>query len=104
MDLCTIIARVLNSPDITYRRRGRGEIVEHVNVGKWKIRNWFYESPPINSWGLIYFCDRPNYNRVDDIVDQFQNELPQVINSFISLRMIFISYLASCSNWFFNQL
>lgn len=89
--MMTVPARVLAPPDITYRRRGQGEIVEHVTVGKWKIRNWFYESPPINSWGLIYFTDRPS-NRHDDIVDQFQYELPQV-NPLSYFQLIFFFIL-----------
>lgn len=76
--MMTVPARVLDPPDIAYRRRGKGEIVEHVSVGKWKIRNWFFNSPPIDSWGLIYFSDRPN-NRGDNVVEEFQQQLPELL-------------------------
>ena len=73
------LARILNTPDIKYRRRGQdqGEVIEHVQFGKWKLQNWFYETPVINSWGIIYFGDTP-HGDVYGILQEFQNQLPQV--------------------------
>jgi hypothetical protein len=71
------LGRVLAPPDIKYRRRGQGEVIEQVRFGKWRVRNWFYDTPPINSWGMIYFGDTPN-REIDGILRDFQNRLPQV--------------------------
>jgi hypothetical protein len=75
---------VLSPPDVKYRRRGQGEVIERVNCGQWRIRNWFYESPEINSWGIIYFGDRPN-GEVNNILAEFQNQFPPVNSIFFKL-------------------
>jgi hypothetical protein len=80
-------------PDIKYRRRGKGEVIEQVRLGKWRLRNWFYETQEINSWGIIYFGDTPN-REVNDILGAFQNQLPQVnFNFFFRFILYYCSEL-----------
>jgi hypothetical protein len=72
------LARILTPPDIKYRRRqGQGDAMEHVACGKWKIRNWFYTTPEIHRWGIIYFGERPD-ERINGILQDFENQLPDV--------------------------
>ncbi len=67
----------MTPPDIKYRRRGQGEIIEHVRFGKWRVQNWFYKTPEINLWGIIYFGDTPD-GHIENNLEEFQNRLPQV--------------------------
>ncbi|CAF2681440.1 unnamed protein product [Rotaria sp. Silwood2] len=92
-EMLEIKGRVLSPPEIRYRRRGQGEIIESVNCGKWRIQNWFYTTSQINSWGMIYFGDTSN-GYTEDIVSKFQNRLPNllrrsgfVINTELSLTI-----------------
>jgi hypothetical protein len=79
---------VLSPPDIKYRRRGEGEVIERVRFGKWRVQNWFYETPDINSWGMIYFGDRPN-REIDNNLQSFQDQLPHVNFSILFFNRIF---------------
>ncbi|CAF3469030.1 unnamed protein product [Rotaria sp. Silwood1] len=72
------VKRVLAPPEIKYRRRGNGQVIEYVNCGKWRIRNWFYETPEINSWGIIYFGDKLD-RFVKNILNEFQNRLANLL-------------------------
>ena len=67
---------MLPAPDIKYRR-GQREVLEQVQFGKWRIRNWFYEASVINSWGMFYFGDAPD-GQVNRDLENFQNQLPDV--------------------------
>ncbi len=40
-------------------------------------RNWFYATIKISSWGILYFGDKPD-KYIDDILQQFKYELPNV--------------------------
>ena len=62
---------------ITYRDQRNQTIAENVTVGKWTIRNRFYNSPPINQWGMIYFGPKPDSNIIS-LLKQFENDLPSV--------------------------
>lgn len=73
------LARILPPPEVVYRGKGNGEVVEHVAVGKWAIRNRFYTSPPVNRWGMLYFGPNPQ-NHIVGILNEFQNQLPPVRN------------------------
>ncbi|CAF3650729.1 unnamed protein product [Rotaria sordida] len=83
-EMLEIKARVLSPPAIIYRRRGRGEVIESVNCGKWRIRNWFYTTSEINSWGMIYFGDKSNRS-IENMLYEFQNQLPDLLrrNGFV---------------------
>ncbi|CAF1190043.1 unnamed protein product [Rotaria sordida] len=83
-EMLKIKARVLSPPAIIYRRRGRGEVIESVNCGKWRIRNWFYTTSEINSWGMIYFGDKSNRS-IENMLYEFQNQLPDLLrrNGFV---------------------
>ncbi|CAF3801905.1 unnamed protein product [Rotaria socialis] len=83
-EMLKIEARVLAPPEIKYRRRGQGEAIEYVKCGQWRIRNWFYATTRINSWGIIYFGDRLD-KYVDDILQQFKYQLPNLLqrNGFV---------------------
>ncbi|CAF4038167.1 unnamed protein product [Rotaria magnacalcarata] len=83
-EMLKIEARVLTPPEIKYRRRGQGEAIEYVKCGQWRIRNWFYATTKISSWGIIYFGDRLD-NYVDDILQQFKYQLPNLLqrNGFV---------------------
>lgn len=89
--ICFHLARVLTPPDIKYRRRGQGEVIERVSFGKWRVRNWFYESPTINSWGIIYFGDTPN-RETNDILNEFQNIFPNVNIFIFSIHFYYSSF------------
>ncbi len=95
---------MLSPPDIKYRRRGQGEVIERVRFGKWRVQNWFYETPIINSWGIIYFGDRPN-REINDNLNSFQNQLPQVnFNCFSNEYFLYNSeflFSASSTDWFY---
>jgi hypothetical protein len=94
----------LNTPDIKYRRGGKGEVIEHVKFGKWKLQNWFYETPDINAWGIIYFGDRPN-REVSNILESFQNQLPQVQFHFFSIDFNYylkFGFLVTSTKWLCN--
>ncbi|CAF3752243.1 unnamed protein product [Rotaria sordida] len=73
-------ARILNPPEIRFRQgQGQNEIVESVNVGKWRIgRNRFYQAPEIKSWGLIYYGHNPN-QQMNKTIDDFANQLPELL-------------------------
>jgi eukaryotic translation initiation factor 2C len=77
-EMLKLTARVLSPPDIKYRRRGQGEVIERVRFGKWRVQNWFYETPIIHSWGIIYFGDEPN-REINDNLNSFQIQLPQLL-------------------------
>jgi hypothetical protein len=72
-------ARILAPPEIRFRQnQGENEIVECVNVGKWRIgRNRFYRAPEIKSWGLIYYGHRPN-QQMNQTINDFAYRLPEV--------------------------
>ena len=72
-------ARILDPPQIRFRQgQGQNEMIESVNVGKWRIgRNRFYRAPEIKSWGLIYYGPPPN-NQMDRTLNEFANQLPEV--------------------------
>ena len=78
-EMLQISARILDPPQIRFRQgQGQNEIIESVNVGKWKIgRNRFYRAPEMKNWGLIYYGPRPN-NQMNGILDEFANQLPEV--------------------------
>ena len=77
MFLSIRLARILPPPVVKYRGQGNNEVVEHVAVGKWTIRNRFCTSPAVNRWGMIYFGPRPQ-NEIIDILRGFENQLPPV--------------------------
>ncbi|CAF1024442.1 unnamed protein product [Rotaria sp. Silwood1] len=78
-EMLEIRARILKPPSIHYGTRpGQNEAIEHVNVGKWRIRNWFYTAPDIHNWGLIYFGCQPN-QRIHDILNAFSRQLPELL-------------------------
>ncbi|CAF5228124.1 unnamed protein product, partial [Rotaria magnacalcarata] len=66
-------------PDIRYRhRQDKGEVIEHVDVGKWRISNRFYATPEINNCGIIYFGHTPD-QEVNGILNQFAFQLPELL-------------------------
>ncbi len=76
--ICINLARILAPPEIKYRRRqGQGDAVERVNCGKWRIGNWFYTTPEIVKWGLIYFGSKPD-NKIIETLDILASQLPAV--------------------------
>ncbi|CAF4025256.1 unnamed protein product [Rotaria sp. Silwood2] len=83
-EMLEINARVLSPPEIKYRRRGQGEVIEYVNCGTWRIRNWFYTTSKIHSWGMIYFGDTPD-EYTNNVLEDFQDRLPKLLrrNGFI---------------------
>ncbi|CAF5001536.1 unnamed protein product [Rotaria sp. Silwood1] len=77
-EMLQIKARILNPPEIRFRQ-GQNEIVESVNVGKWRIgRNRFYRAPEIKSWGLIYYGHRPN-QQINQTINDFAYQLPELL-------------------------
>ncbi|CAF4470917.1 unnamed protein product, partial [Rotaria sp. Silwood2] len=59
--------------------KGQNEIIESVNVGKWRIgRNRFYRAPEIKSWGLIYYGHRPN-EQMNQTINYFAYQLPELL-------------------------
>ncbi|CAF3736218.1 unnamed protein product [Rotaria sp. Silwood1] len=52
-EMLKIRARILPPPQITYRKQNNQNVVEHVSLGKWKIRNQFCSTPIINKWGML---------------------------------------------------
>lgn len=94
------------APQIRYRQRGKGEVVEYVNCGKWRIRNWFYNTPEIKSWGIIYFGEKPNKN-TSDILNEFQRQLPNVVYLLMRLLLFvnlsFFFLVAIRTQWFRNS-
>ena len=92
------LARVLPSPAITYRDQSNQNVVENVTVGKWTIRNRFYQSPPIDRWGMIYFGPKPD-SQIIPLLQQFENQLPSVdlnIRS-LSFDLLLFVILVFCS-------
>ncbi|UJR20428.1 hypothetical protein I4U23_023559 [Adineta vaga] len=92
-EMLKLKARVISPPTIKYRRRGQGEVMESVHGGQWRIKNWFLSTPPINSWGIIYFGDRPD-GHTNGVLREFQNQFPNllekagfIINSALSLTI-----------------
>ncbi|CAF1041399.1 unnamed protein product [Rotaria sordida] len=78
-EMLKIRARILTPPSIHYGTRpGQNEAIEHVNVGRWKIRNWFYTTPEIHNWGLIYIGYQHN-QKIDDILNEFSRQLPELL-------------------------
>ncbi|CAF4557350.1 unnamed protein product, partial [Rotaria sp. Silwood2] len=73
-------ARILNPPEIRFRQgQGQNEIVESVNIGKWRIgRNRFHRAPEIKSWGLIYYGHHPN-KQMNKTINDFANQLPELL-------------------------
>lgn len=71
------LARILPPPEVKYRGKGKDDIIEHVAVGKWTIRNRFYTSSTINKWGIIYFGSKPD-QRIIPILQEFEHQLPSV--------------------------
>ena len=91
----------MSPPDIKYRRRGQGEVIERVDCGKWRIRNWFYETTKINSWGIIYFGDAPN-REVNNVLEAFQSQLP-IVNFYFFTNLYYQFFLSvAATHWIFN--
>ena len=59
-------------------------MVENVNVGKWKIRNFFYQTPEIRKWGLIYIGNQLS-NEQKRMIEYFAVEFPKVNFLFFDL-------------------
>ncbi|CAF5151124.1 unnamed protein product, partial [Rotaria sp. Silwood1] len=70
-EMLKIRARILPPPQITYRKQNNQNVVEHVSLGKWKIRNQFCSTPIINKWGMVYFGSKPDKNIID-ILKKFE--------------------------------
>jgi hypothetical protein len=62
---------------VKYRGQGTSEVTEHVNFGKWTIRNRFFTTRDISKWGMVYFGSKPDEN-VIQILKDFETRLPQV--------------------------
>ncbi|CAF3849468.1 unnamed protein product [Rotaria magnacalcarata] len=78
-EMLQLKARILTPPDIRYRhRQDKGEVIEHVDVGKWRISNRFYATPEINNCGIIYFGHTPD-QEVNGILNQFAFQLPELL-------------------------
>ena len=73
-----LIARVLPPPEIKYRTRDGAEMLERVNFGKWTIRNRFFMTRDIQTWGIIYLSNQPPRRDTLDILNSFQEQLPPV--------------------------
>ncbi|CAF1077709.1 unnamed protein product [Rotaria sordida] len=80
-EMIQIKARILPTPEVKYRGPKNNEVAEDVAVGKWSIRNRFYNSPMINQWGMIYFGPKLD-KYIIDILTDFQNQLPQLTAEF----------------------
>ncbi|CAF1399761.1 unnamed protein product, partial [Didymodactylos carnosus] len=53
--------RILPAPEVIYRAQQQEDVVEHVSIGKWAIRDHFYTVPDIQKWAVLYFADeKPN--------------------------------------------
>ena len=65
-------------------------MIESVNCGRWKIRNWFYAPCKIHTWGIIYFGDTPD-RYTDNTLNEFYNRLPIVI--ILCFLLVFITFL-----------
>ena len=92
------LARVLPPPTIGYRGQINENVVEHVTVGKWTIRNRFYQSPPIDRWGMIYFGPKPDPGIIS-LLREFETKLPSVnLDICISCFILFL-LLVLCSIW-----
>ena len=91
----SILARILDPPAIRYRAAGPGqkESIENVNVGKWRIRNFFYRTPEIRTWGLIYFGDRPTQGQ-EQMIREFSPK-------FAKVKSFSISFSSKKSSFFF---
>ncbi|CAF3663795.1 unnamed protein product [Adineta steineri] len=84
-EMLEIKARILSPPQVKYRaRQGRGDAIEQVDCGKWKIRNWFYTTPEIQRWGIIYLGDTYD-DRVKYILQSFKDQFPNLLrrNGFV---------------------
>lgn len=92
----SILARILNPPAIRYRAAGPGqkEAIENVNVGKWRIRNFFYRTPEIRTWGLIYFGNRPTQGQ-EQMIQEFSRNFPKVKSFFIFCSLKESSFFSS---------
>ncbi|CAF3091325.1 unnamed protein product [Rotaria sp. Silwood2] len=76
-EMLKINARILPPPQIKYRTQNNQEVIEHVSLGKWKIRNQFRSTSIINTWGMIYFGPKSN-NDIIEIIKNFEQQLPSV--------------------------
>ncbi|CAF3230385.1 unnamed protein product [Rotaria socialis] len=78
-EMLQLKARIIAPPDIRYRhRQDKGEVIEHVDVGKWRISNRFYTTPEINNCGIIYFGHTPD-QEVNGILNKFSSQLPELL-------------------------
>ncbi|CAF5029492.1 unnamed protein product, partial [Rotaria sp. Silwood1] len=59
-EMLKIRARILPPPQITYRKQNNQNVVEHVSLGKWKIRNQFCSTPIINKWDVENLSQKIN--------------------------------------------
>ncbi|UJR13192.1 hypothetical protein I4U23_000214 [Adineta vaga] len=80
-EMVSVKARILKPPVIQYRNRldpKKDDAIEYVDVGKWKIRNWFYRTTEIHTWGAIYFGPKPDVN-TQSILDEFVARFPELL-------------------------
>ncbi|CAF1565590.1 unnamed protein product [Adineta ricciae] len=78
-EMLSVKARILKAPTIQYRGPKQQDIIESVNVGKWRIRNWFYKTTEIYSWGAIYFGSKPPDNATKEILNNFVGQFPELL-------------------------